>query len=76
VWTASNTYPFLAVAVLKDWDIHNIDIKTAYLYGNLNEKYIWSSLKILSYLVKKKKSSNSVKHCIVLSKLVYLCCRL
>ena len=29
---------FLAVTVLKDWDIHNVDIKTVYSYGNLDEK--------------------------------------
>jgi len=27
-----------SVTALKDWDIYNIDIKTAYLYSNLNEK--------------------------------------
>ena len=29
---------FLAIATLKDWDIHNVDIKTVYFYGNLDEK--------------------------------------
>ena len=29
---------FLAVAALEDWDIHSIDVKTIYLYGNLDEK--------------------------------------
>ena len=29
---------FLAIAILEDWDIHSIDIKTAYIYGNLDEK--------------------------------------
>jgi len=28
----------LAVAALEDWDIHNIDIKTAYLYSDLDKK--------------------------------------
>jgi len=28
---------FLAVAALKNWDIHSVDVKTAYLYGNLDE---------------------------------------
>jgi len=29
---------FLAVAALKDWDINSIDIKTAYLYSDLDEE--------------------------------------
>jgi len=29
---------FLAVTALEDWDIHSIDVKTIYLYGNLDEK--------------------------------------
>ena len=29
---------FLAVAVLKDLDIQSVDIKTAYLYGDLDEE--------------------------------------
>jgi len=29
---------FLAVAALEDWDIYNVDVKTIYLYGNLDEK--------------------------------------
>ena len=29
---------FLAVAALKHWDIYNINIKTTYLYSDLNEK--------------------------------------
>ena len=29
---------FIAVAIYEDWDIHSIDIKTAYLYNNLNKK--------------------------------------
>ena len=29
---------FLAITILEDWDIHSIDIKTAYIYGNLDEK--------------------------------------
>ena len=30
-------YLFLAVAVLEDWDIHSINIKTTYLYDDLDE---------------------------------------
>jgi len=29
---------FPAVAVLEDWDIHSIDVKTAYLYSNLDKE--------------------------------------
>jgi len=32
------TYLFLAVTTLEDRNIHSINIKTVYLYGNLNEK--------------------------------------
>ena len=31
-------YLFLAVATLKDWDIYSVDIKTAYLYSNLDKE--------------------------------------
>jgi len=31
-------YLFLTITILEDWDIHSIDIKTAYIYGNLDEK--------------------------------------
>jgi len=29
---------FLAVTALKDQDIHSVDVKTAYLYSNLDKK--------------------------------------
>ena len=29
---------FLAITSLKDWDIHNVDVKTAYLYSDLDEE--------------------------------------
>ena len=29
---------FLAIATLKDWNIHSVDVKTAYFYGDLDEK--------------------------------------
>ena len=32
------TYLFLAVATIEDWDIYSIDVKTVYLYNNLDEK--------------------------------------
>jgi len=28
------TYLFLAIAILEDWDIYNVNVKTAYLYSN------------------------------------------
>jgi len=31
-------YLFLAITALEDWNIHNVDIKTIYLYGNLDKK--------------------------------------
>ena len=49
---------FLTVTTLKDWDIHSIDVKTAYLYNDLDKKiYIEQS----KDLVKKRKSDNSTK---------------
>jgi len=30
--------PFLAITTLENWDIHSIDVKTAYLYSNLDKK--------------------------------------
>jgi len=65
-------YLFLAVTALKDWDSHSVDIKTAYLYGNLDRKSIWSNLKVSGYLAKKRKSSDSTKNCTALSKPAYL----
>jgi len=29
---------FLAIATLEDWDIHSVDVKTAYLYGDLSKE--------------------------------------
>ena len=34
------THLFLAVTVLKDWDIHSVNMKTAYLYGDLNKEIV------------------------------------
>jgi len=28
----------LAVAALEDWNIHRVDVKTAYFYGDLDEE--------------------------------------
>ena len=33
-------YLFLAVTVLEDWNIHSVDVKTAYFYNDLDEKNI------------------------------------
>ena len=37
----------IAIAVLHNIDIHQMDVKTAFLNDELNEKYIWSNLKDL-----------------------------
>ena len=29
---------FLAIAILEDWDIHSINVKTIYLYSDLDKK--------------------------------------
>ena len=66
-------YLFLAVTALEDWNIHNVDIKTIYLYGDLDKKKsTQSSLKVLSYLANKRKSGNFIKYCMALNKLAYL----
>jgi len=31
-------YLFLTIVTLEDWDIHSVDIKTAYLYGDLDKE--------------------------------------
>jgi len=40
---------FLAVTVLENWDIHSIDVKTTYLYSDLDEE-IYMALSKLAYL--------------------------
>jgi len=52
----------LAVAALEDLDIQSIDVKTAYLYSNLDEEI---------YLGKKIKFGDFAKYCTALSKLAY-----
>ena len=37
----------IAIAVLQNLDIHQIDVKTTFLNDELNEKYIWNNLKDL-----------------------------
>ena len=38
LFTMRQHIQFLAIAVLEDWNIYSIDIKTAYLYSNLNKE--------------------------------------
>jgi len=45
---------FLAVAALEDWDIHSVDVKTAYFYGNLDEKIYIEQSEDFRLLSKKK----------------------
>ena len=49
------TWLFLAIATLEDWDIHSINIKTAYLYGDLNEKIYMKQPKGFRLPSKEKK---------------------
>jgi len=46
---------FLAIAALEDWDIHGVNIKTVYLYGDLNEKIYIEQPKGFRLLSKEKK---------------------
>ena len=64
-------YLFLAITALKDWDIYSIDVKTTYLYGNLNKEIYIEQSKDFRFSNKKRKSNNSTKH-YTLSKLAYL----
>ena len=46
---------FLAVVALEYWNIHSINIKTAYLYGNLDKKIYMSQPKGFRLPNKEKK---------------------
>ena len=46
---------FLAISTLEDWDIYSIDIKTAYLYSNLDEKIYMGQPKCFRLSGKEKK---------------------
>ena len=35
---SETTYLFLAVIALKDWNIYSVNVKTIYLYSNLDEE--------------------------------------
>ena len=48
-------YLFLAVTVLEDWDIHSIDVKTAYLYSDLDKKIYIEQSKGFKLSGKEKK---------------------
>jgi len=49
------TCPFLAVTALEDWNIYSIDIKTAYLYSDLNEEIYMEQSEGFRLSSKKKK---------------------
>ena len=57
---------FLAVAVLEDWNIHSINIKTIYFYSYLDKKIYMEQSEGF------RLSSNFTKHYTALSKLAYL----
>ena len=46
---------FLTIAALEDWDIHSINVKTAYLYGDSDEKIYIKQLKYFRLPGKEKK---------------------
>ena len=46
---------YLAIAVLEDWDIHSVDIKTTYLYNDLNEEIYMKQSKDFRLPSKEKK---------------------
>ena len=46
---------FLAIATLKDWDTHSVDIKTVYLYSNLDMEIYIEQLEGFKLFSKKKK---------------------
>jgi len=52
---------FLAVATLEGWNIYSVDVKTTYLYGNLNKKIYIEQPEGFRLLGKEKKSDNSTK---------------
>jgi len=46
---------FLAVATLEDWNIHSVDVKTAYLYENLDKEIYIEQLEDFRLSSKEKK---------------------
>jgi len=61
----------LAVAALEDLDIQSIDVKIAYLYGNLNEEIYIKQPEGFKLPRKKNKVCNFAKYYMALSKLAY-----
>jgi len=56
---------------LRNLDIQSIDVKIAYLYGNLDEKIYIEQPEDFRLFGKKTKSGNFKKYYIALSKLAY-----
>ena len=46
---------FLAVVVLEDWDIYDVDVKTTYLYSNLDKEIYIKQSEGLRLFSKEKK---------------------
>ena len=67
---------FLAVTALEDWDIYNINVKTVYLYSNLDKEIYIEQSEDFRLSDKEKKSDDSTKYCMDLSKLAYFSSRL
>ena len=47
---------FLAIAILEDWNIYSINVKTAYFYNNLDEKIHMEQSKGFRLSSKERKS--------------------
>ena len=56
LFTMRQHIQFLAIAVLEDWNIYSINVKTAYLYSNLNKKIYIEQLEDFRLSSKKKKA--------------------
>ena len=49
-------YLFLSVVVLEGWDIHSVNVKTTYLYNDLNKEIYIEQFKSFRLPGKKKES--------------------
>ena len=58
----------IALAAMYDLQIHQMDVKTAFLNGELRKKFIWNNLKGLLSPDKKIKSVNLLSLCMDLNK--------
>jgi len=56
-------YLFLSIIILEDWNIHSVDIKTTYLYSDLNKKIYIKQFK--SFRLPGKKESLVISQSIV-----------